>query len=368
MKYNILYYYSYDHLNTGSPTVLVNMIKGLGREKYKPFFLSPSKGPLIDALAEGGVEILEHEAKSISYKSPFTLLFRAYKFAGILKANDIKLLHINDYVWNLDLALGAWMARIPIISHLHNRDTIEKRNFLTHISDWFLFVSENHKNNVKNFELIENKSSVLYNAIDYKYYGSGKNIRAALGYSQGDILVGTISQIAKHKGIDILCETAKICCQENDNIKFLVVGPIGSGEEDFYKKITESIEKNNLSEKIKLIGPRKDIADFLASIDIFLLPSREETFGLVIGEALSAGLPVITSRAGGIPEIIKNPDIGLMIDSENPDEYAREILKEVSKDHDKADMRKPRIDHIKKNFSVDYIYEKLDSLYMSLIN
>lgn len=368
MKYNILYYYSYVHLNTGSPTVLVNMIKELDLEKYKPFFLSPSTGPLIDALTDLGVEILEHEAKSISLKSPVKLIFRAIKFARILKENDIKLLHINDYVWNLDLALGAWMARIPIISHLHNNDTIEKRNFLTHITSWFLFVSENHKKNIKNIELIEKNSSVLYNSIDYQYYGSGKNIRPALGYSHDDILVGIISQIALHKGVDILCEIAKICCQENDKIKFVVVGPIGSGEDDFYKKITRDVNENNMSEKLKFIGPRKDIPDFLASIDIFLLPSREETFGLVIGEALSAGLPVITSRAGGIPEIISDSGIGSMIDLEDPKEYAREILKEISSKDDKQDVKNRRIDHIKNNFSGEYIYNELDRLYMRLID
>ncbi len=367
MKANILYYYSSAHLNTGSPTVLVNMIKGLDKEKYRPLFLSSKKGPLIDKLASDGVVILEYKTKSFSLKSPFKLIFNALKFAYRLKSNNIKLLHINDYYQNLDLALGAWIARIPIISHVHNFDHIGNRNIITYITDRFLFVSENHMKNMKNIELIKKKSSVLYNAIDYKYYASGINIRKSLGLNDDDIIIGSISQIAQHKGIDIICKTAQICCKENDKIQFIIVGPVGNGESDYFLEIKKEIEKNNLTDKIKFLGSRKDIPDFLASIDVFFLPTRQETFGLVIGEALSSGLTVITSNVGGIPEIITSEEIGCMIDNEDPEAYAREILKEVSKKTGNSDIIELRKKHIQENFSEEFIYNKLDHIYMDLI-
>lgn len=367
MKINILYFYSYSHLNTGSPMVLVNMIRSLDKEKYKPFFISSQKGPLIDRLKSSGVQILEQEAKSFSLRSPFKLLRSALKLARLLKSHHIRLLHINEYAWNLDLSLAAWFAGIPVITHVHNVGSIDKRNFVTHLTDKFLFVSENHKRHTGNIERVEKKASVVYNSIDSEYYGSGHNIRDVLGLCKDDLIVGTIAQIALHKGIDILCKTAQICCAENDRIKFIIVGPVATKEDDFAARMKEEIQTNNLQDKVKFIGPRNDIPDFLASIDVFFLPTRKETFGLVVGEALAAGVPVITSNVGGIPEIIQDNAIGYMSETEDPEAYAREILKEVTNLDERSDIKDRRKDHIRANFSDEVIYGELDKVYEELL-
>lgn len=347
--------------------VLVNMIRGLDKDKYNPVFISTQKGPLIDCLRKEGVKILEKETMSISLKSPFKLFFSALRLYRLLKSEQIKILHINQYAWNLNLALAAWMAGIPIISHFHNVASIDNRNFVTRITNKFLFVSENHKKHTKNVDTIEKKAVVVYNSIDCDYYASGHNIREELGLTQDDFIVGTIAQIALHKGIDIILKAAQICCAENDKIKFVVVGPVAVREDDFAERMQEEIQTNNLLDRVKFIGPRKDIPNFLASIDVFFLPTRKETFGLVIGEAMAAGVPVITSNVGGIPEIIKDQKNGYMAEGEDPEAYAREILREVRNRDEKSDIRDLRKEHIRVNFSKQVIYRELDQLYEKLL-
>jgi glycosyltransferase involved in cell wall biosynthesis len=344
------------------------MIRGLDNKKYTPFFISAQEGPLIDCLKKEGVKILEEEVTSFSLKSPIKLLLGAFRLFRLLKSHKIHILHINEYSWNLDLSLAAWFARIPIISHIHNVTSIDKKNFVTYITNRFIFVSKNHMEHTKNIDLIEKKSIVIYNSIDCNYYTSGHNIREKLGYSQSDFIVGTIAQIAFHKGIDIIVEAAQICCNVNDNIKFVVVGPIAVKENEFASNIQKQIKAINCQDKINLVGPRKDIPDFLASIDLFFLPTRKETFGLVIGEALAAGVPVITSDVGGIPEIIKDNKNGYMAKTGDPTVYAQEILRQMNKKNNNLSLINIRKKHIRDNFSDEIIYRKLNHLYEELLN
>jgi glycosyltransferase involved in cell wall biosynthesis len=88
---------------------------------------------------------------------------------------------------------------------------------------------------------------------------------------------------------------------------------IGSGQE--YKRIHRYVLEQGLSDRIKLLGyiPRDQLPKYYAHAEIFILPSLSESFGQVLLEAMSCGLPVIASRVGGIPETIQDRVGGLLV-------------------------------------------------------
>lgn len=324
--YRILYYYPYSHSHTGSPRMLINMIKTLDRNVFEPVFLSVESGPLEDEMRALNVDIVRGDVGTCSLKSPINLAKRAIAASRRLKEWRIDLAHLNELPWNLDLGFGLWLRRIPTILHTHNKTEVTRKNLMFATSDKILFVSENQRKNAKNINIIMAKTEILYNFISFDYYASGRNIRQELGLSRDDFVVATISQICEHKGIDTLIETARRCLESAESMKFLVVGGDAAGEADFAAEMRERVDHLGLSDDIIFLGARTDIPDILASMDILFHPSRREAFGLVIVEAMAAGKPVVTSGVGGIEEIISTVGEGVVINEQEPKSYAAALL------------------------------------------
>ncbi|MFM7322903.1 MAG: glycosyltransferase, partial [Armatimonadota bacterium] len=75
---------------------------------------------------------------------------------------------------------------------------------------------------------------------------------------------------------------------------------------------------------LELLGNRDDIPLLLAASDVVVVPSRSEGLGLAAIEALAAGRPVVASAVGGLPEVV-DPQVGVLVESENPEAIAREV-------------------------------------------
>jgi len=96
-------------------------------------------------------------------------------------------------------------------------------------------------------------------------------------------------------------------------LRLLVAGPVKSGHDAFAEAVMAQARTPPLAGKVQFLGGRSDIPDLLASADIFFLASHHETFGLVVGEAMAASLPVVTTDVGGIPEVVGEPDAAVML-------------------------------------------------------
>lgn len=154
-----------------------------------------------------------------------------------------------------------------------------------------------------------NKIETLYNAIDVKAFSS-KNmysiIRKEIGLSEKDFVIVYNGRVNKDKGVSELIDAILTLCNIT-NIKLLIIGST------FFANASEDVFVHSLKEKTKSIKDRViftgfipyiQIPSYLRLADIAVLPSMwEEPFGLTVVEALAAGLPLITTRSGGIPEI-----------------------------------------------------------------
>ena len=109
---------------------------------------------------------------------------------------------------------------------------------------------------------------------------------------------------------------------------------IGNGEE--HEKLLEYIRIQNLEDSVFCIGFVPDAQTLLAGIDIFVLPSTKEGLPYVILEALNAERPVIATKVGGIPDIIKNGENGLLVPAKSPTALAS-ALKELLSDRKKCE-------------------------------
>jgi glycosyltransferase involved in cell wall biosynthesis len=135
------------------------------------------------------------------------------------------------------------------------------------------------------------------------------------------INIGIVKKMEDKYGIDILL---KAFAQLNKNIKNidLKLHIVGNGSKiNKLKKLSEALK---IDKKVKFYGWMKnsEVPAFLNKLDIYIVPSRSESFGVAAVEAQSCGLPVIVSNVGGLPEVVKANETGIVVEKENISELA----------------------------------------------
>ncbi|MBN2143518.1 MAG: glycosyltransferase [Candidatus Aureabacteria bacterium] len=136
------------------------------------------------------------------------------------------------------------------------------------------------------------------------------DIRTKHRLQTSDYIMIFVGRLVKEKGIYLLLDAFKEVSTNHQDLRLVVVG---SGKEN--EMIKKFISDHDLSQKIRLTGPLQtpEVAEYVKCADVLVLPSDGEAWGNVIDESLFCGVPVIATRVGGIPELVKNNETGLLI-------------------------------------------------------
>jgi glycosyltransferase involved in cell wall biosynthesis len=169
--------------------------------------------------------------------------------------------------------------------------------------------------------------SLLYNGIDltrFQYRGRrSKYFSSRYGWSDECIIVGMTGQMSQIKGHFDLLEAARLLHERQPKIRF-VIG--GKQEGPYFLQLQRRIRDANLHHIVEFSGWQDDMPAFYGGLDIFVFPSRcDEAFGLVIGEAMAIGLPVVATRTGGPVEVVEDKTTGIVVDRESPAQLAEAI-------------------------------------------
>ena len=157
-----------------------------------------------------------------------------------------------------------------------------------------------------------------------------------------------MGRLSREKGIEDFFEAIKLL--KNLPLHFCIAGK-GHLQSSLYK----AVQKEGLQKKVHFLGflDEEGIEEFFSGIDIFVLPSRQETFGMAALEAMSAGLPVIATRVGGIPEVVRDGETGMLVPEKDTIALA-EAIRELSQHPKKQKTMGNKGREIAKNlFSVE---------------
>ncbi|OGC88958.1 hypothetical protein A2419_01195 [Candidatus Adlerbacteria bacterium RIFOXYC1_FULL_48_26] len=209
-------------------------------------------------------------------------------------------------------AMGALAGRIvgvqKIIYTSHGWAFREKRSLPARVVIWLISwltallshtviaVSDSELALAKQMPFCSKKAVRIYNGIDLNMsFGSGEIIRSA--FPAGVKITGTVGELTKNKNQIALVEEAK-------NTPGMYVAIVGEGE--LRQMLETRLVEYGLKDRVKLFG-FQPAADVLKGFDVFALPSFKEGLAYVILEARTAGLPIVASRIGGIPEAMDKP-------------------------------------------------------------
>jgi glycosyltransferase involved in cell wall biosynthesis len=145
-------------------------------------------------------------------------------------------------------------------------------------------------------------------------------VRNELGVAPDEILVGTVANVTAQKAYPDLIEAAKQAASRNGKVRFALAGR-GTLDDEMLARA----ERSGLGERLALLGAVEDAPRFMSGCDIFVLASHWEGLPLVIMEALALGVPVVATRVGGIPALIRHDGEGVLVPPSRPDLLARAI-------------------------------------------
>ncbi len=164
----------------------------------------------------------------------------------------------------------------------------------------------------------------------------------------------TVANLNKNKNILLLVRAFSKVFYNNTDVSLLI---LGDGSE--YKTLQTEVEKLHMQNQITLYGfaTRDEVLHELKQSHAFVLSSHYETFGVVLIEAMSCGLPVISTRSGGPESIIENNQLGLLVENNNIEELAKAMLKVYNTVFDTEYIRNYTIEKFSENTVVTKLYK-----------
>jgi L-malate glycosyltransferase len=300
----------------------------------------------------------------------------ASTMVDVIINNDIELMHVH---YAIPHASAAYMAKqilakegkyVPVITTLHGTDiTLVGRDktykpvvtFSMNESDILTAVSHNLKaETYKNFD-IKKEIEVIYNFVDVKRFNKKPvdAFKKLIAPNREKIIVHA-SNFRKVKRVEDVINTFLLINNQMPS-KLLL---LGDGPE---RPFAESICRDCVgASSIKFLGKQEQMEDILPLADLFLLTSEYESFGLAALEAMAAEVPVISTNAGGLPEININGNTGYMSNIGDVNDMCKNAL-EILKDKETHDRFKANALAQAKKFDINNIVPQYEKLYQQLI-
>ncbi len=337
MKIGIVLYPTYG----GSGVVATELGKELARRGHQVHFISYSMPVRLQHFHQN---IVFHEVGVANYPlfdyPPYESAL-AGKIVDVVLFEQLDVLHVH---YAIPHASAGYMAKqilntkgadIPMVTTLHGTDiTIVGKDaslkpvveFSINKSDAVTTVSNSLREmTFENFE-IKNKIEVIPNFIDVDRFASIKNEHfKALIAPNDELIILHTSNFRKVKRIeDIIYAFSKVSAQLSAKLILVGDGPERQRMELLCREL-------GVCQHIKFLGKQDAIGELLSVSDMFVLASERESFGLAALEALAAGVPIITSDAGGLPELNIHGETGFVYPVGDTDQLANYII-ELGKD------------------------------------
>lgn len=246
---------------------------------------------------------------------------------------------------------------------------IEKR--LAKRSTGIIAISPQQKKELTELHKIveADKVQVIPLGFDLKPFNEGRlnyreEVRKELGLATNEVAVAIVGRLAPIKDHDFFLDVVeKIKGRVDGQVKFFVVGD-GSEKEHIEERL-KSI--NSKVEVVRLMSWIKDIARFNAGMDIICLTSKNEGTPVSLIEAQAANIPVVSTDVGGVKDIIRNLETGIIVKERRPELYADQLLDLINDEKKRAKLSQNGWNHVEEKFHYTTLVKNMDSYYKQLL-
>jgi glycosyltransferase involved in cell wall biosynthesis len=315
-----------------------------------------------------------YPVRASGYLHPLTTI----KVALTIKKRNYDIIHTHASkdLWLLVPALKIARSSAPLLLTKHVGSFISKKdimhNWLYQRVHFAIAISNVIRQNLINTtRLDEDKIILHYNGVDCdkfdpaKYNGNG--VRNEYNIKEGEFLIGMVGRFSVGKGHEEFIQAAQKLTEEHSNLKYIIVGEASRGEDSYeaqIKKLANDIDLHN----IIFTGYRDDIPDVIAAMDIFIIPSHSEAFGVALVEAMAMGKPSVCSNSDGILDIALDGETGYLFEKKDPDDLKEKIEMLIQSPVKREEFGKAARKRVMEYFDFDKLIDGLVDKYKQIIS
>lgn len=286
---------------------------------------------LVKLLEEQGVEVI-----GLGLPGSLNILTTTKKLRSIIRNKEISLVHTHLLWANIAGRIAGRWAGVPVISSFHNSDydpqviasvraPAWKQDLIRRLDGFTarnllvksIAVSQYVAQHIElKLGINPNDIKVVYNPIDMRQVQAiGTNSRSKIfqeiGLGDQCKLIVNVGRVTDQKGVIELIEAFAQITKSFPLVNLAVIGNTIS-DRVYFTRVMERIDYHGIQDRCHMIGPRHDVATWLASADLFVFPTKYEGMGIALAEAMASGLACVASDVGPVPELVSSEKTGIL--------------------------------------------------------
>lgn len=343
----------------GVETGTIDLARYLVKKGHKAIVISGG-GRLVRELDKIGAR---HYTLPVGKKSIFGMVKMIRRVCEIIRNEDIDIVHVRSRV----PALIAFIAcRITNRIFLTTAHGYYKKHFLSTVMSWgrFVIVPSNiiAKHMVNDFAVPYERIRFIPRGVDLGAF----RFRDTATYSSKGFNIGMVSRITPLKGHSYFLKAAAILYRKIPNLKVIIVG--SAPKEKYMEDLELLVRRLGLSRTIEFTGAQSDIPSVMRQLDCLVsATTTAEAFGRSIVEAQASGVPVVSTRVGGVVDIIEDEKTGLFCNAEDAKDMADKIFRLYQDKSLWTNIAVEGRKRVEKDFNLDLMMTRTISVYEEAI-
>ena len=340
----------------------IRELTSLSRERFRPLLACRPESKIGEKALAQGIQV-----ESLRMRGNFDPIAVA-RLMGLYRRHSVNIVHTHSSAdsWIASTAAKLSSRRPLVFRTRHLSCSFNNRMIYNFMADQVITVGESTRQYMIHGKGVdEHRVLTIPTGVDLTVFNPDRirdDLRQELGISPEVPVFGTVAVFRKLKGHRYLLEAAKEILHFCPGAKLLLVG-VGPQE----KNLLRIIEEEGIGPSVILPGFRDDVPQVLNTLDVFVFPSLEEALGTAVLEAMAMRKPVVATRVGGIPEVVREGETGYLVEPGDPGAIAEKVIPLLQ---DKGLCRKMGIQG-RRRVEADYdnrlMVQRIEQLYQRLL-
>lgn len=378
-------FYNHTGQVSGAERLLLMTLARLDRSSFEPVVLCPGQGPLRTMVADLGVPVETVETLDARFTSRGGQLARYlksfFRVIGEVRRRVVStnpdLVHANSIRAGLVATAATLGLKSRVVWHLHD---LLPRHPLSSVIRAFAFLSSRTQmiavseavadNFIGAFFPLKKRVKTILNGTDLGKFQPNQTarqeIRKELQLDEAEPVIGIVGQLTARKGqLELVRAFAQVLTQIPRATLLIVGAPLFNRDEEYAALLKRTARELGVAERVRFTGARSDVAAVMQALDLLVINSSAEPFGLVAVEAMACGTPILAAASGGIPEIIEHGKTGWLVPPCDEQTLAVAIVSLSRQPALRRHLAEQGKNHVRSRFSAERYLTELQAFYAS---